>query len=434
MNLANKFRSFAILAKPNQTQISRPSRNSFHRVIFPILFVTQCFGLFPVQGISGSHTYHLRFKWLSFRTFFSFVTALIGCLMAFLEVQRLERQKVSAKNVSGVLFMLIAIMIAIIFIFVAKKWRLIMMFWEKNENIFLKAPYKQTNKLRRKISMSAMTMLLLAGVEHALAKASAVYGYEAEAVHCNDTVINRFRYYATREYHHVFTRYGYHPAVAIAFWTFSVFLTYAWSFVDFFIIMISMGIAERFSQINELMNETYQKSSSKLGAPDFWRMIRSHFNSACEILEHVDDNISSIIILSCLSNLYFICLQVLNITVKLPYMINSIYFWFSLFFLIFRTCAVFLSAAEINEQAEGPLEIIRHLPNSVWNVDIERLADQIRTQTIALSGMKFFFMTRRLLFGMIGTIITYEIVMMQNDQSSKSPYKIDCSLVYDIEA
>lgn len=119
--------------------------------------------------------------------------------------------------------------------------------------------------------------------------------------------------------------------------------------------------------------------------------MRYHFGLACEILEHVDENVSSVIIVSCLCNLYFICLQVLNITVyekktyffkifyhniyqllfrKLPYTINVVYFWFSLGFLIMRTCAVFLCAAQINEEAEKPLDIIRHLPNSVWNVDV----------------------------------------------------------------
>lgn len=84
---------------------------------------------------------------------------------------------------------------------------------------------------------------------------------------------------------------------------------------------------------------------------------------------------------------------------KLPYTINYVYYWTSLTFLILKTAAVFLCAAEVNEQAVKPLELLRRLPNSMWNVDVERLADQIRCETIALSGMRFYYMTRRLLFG-----------------------------------
>lgn len=116
-----------------------------------------------------------------------------------------------------------------------------------------------------------------------------------------------------------------------------MFLTFAWNYLDYFIIMLSIGIAERFHQINEYLNETYQKSSNKvffrfffkllhweggghyfsfqLAQIEFWKLIRHHFGLVCEILEHVDENVSVIIIVSCLSNLYFICLQVLNITV-----------------------------------------------------------------------------------------------------------------------
>lgn len=98
--------------------------------------------------------------------------------------------------------------------------------------------------------------------------------------------------------------------------------------------MISLGIAERFRQINEYLNESFQNSANKvfysfklamannvkyfnlqLGTLEFWRLIRNHFGLVCEILELVDEKISGIVILSCLANLYFICLQVLNIMV-----------------------------------------------------------------------------------------------------------------------
>lgn len=141
-------------------------------------------------------------------------------------------------SIAGSLFLMSATVTAVMFIRVATKWRSVMMFWEKNETVFLREPYKQSARLRRKIIASGVVLFLIGlgkfvdlrlryslllttfnhEVEHALAKASGVYGYNAEAVHCNDTVQNRFRYYASREYYHIFKVFGYHPSYAIIFW------------------------------------------------------------------------------------------------------------------------------------------------------------------------------------------------------------------------
>lgn len=48
--------------------------------------------------------------------------------------------------------------------------------------------------------------------------------------------------------------------------------------------------------------------------PEFeWREIRMHYTQICELLEVVNDNLSLIVLLSCANNLYFICVQLLNI-------------------------------------------------------------------------------------------------------------------------
>lgn len=63
------------------------------------------------------------------------------------------------------LFFLNSITTTLIFIRVATKWRLIMMFWEKNESTFLRHPYRQTDNLRRKIVISSTFMFLFAAGE-----------------------------------------------------------------------------------------------------------------------------------------------------------------------------------------------------------------------------------------------------------------------------
>lgn len=103
---------------------------------------------------------------------------------------------------------------------------------------------------------------------------------------------------------------------------------------------------------------------------------------------------------------------------KLPYLLNEIYFWYSLLYLIGRTVCVFLCAASIHDASRRPLEYIRHSSTAGWCSELQRFDDQISSEMIALSGMRFFYLTRKLLFGMAGTIVTYELVLLQMDANS----------------
>lgn len=114
---------------------------------------------------------------------------------------------------------------------------------------------------------------------------------------------------------------------------------------------------------------------------------------------------------------------------SLPYLINNIYFWYSLLYLIGRTVFVFLCAASVHDASLRPLEYMRHAQTAGWCTELERFGDQIGAELIALSGMKFFYLTRKLLFGMAGTIVTYELVMMQIDASTKKSLDAGDSVV-----
>lgn len=82
--------------------------------------------------------------------------------------------------------------------------------------------------------------------------------------------------------------------------------------------LISKGLAYRFEQISmrirKLENEEIVSESTFIE-------IREHYVRMCELLERVDSALSSIILLSCVNNLYFICCQLLNTfksVIKLP--------------------------------------------------------------------------------------------------------------------
>jgi gustatory receptor len=109
---------------------------------------------------------------------------------------------------------------------------------------------------------------------------------------------------------------------------------------------------------------------------------------------------------------------------------KGLYFWFSLIYLIIRTLAVSLYSAEINDESKRPVEYLRAIPRESWCLEvsdcpffvvfltfltlkIKRFTEEVNYDVIALSGKKFFFLTRRLVLSVAGTIITYELVLIQ---------------------
>ena len=101
------------------------------------------------------------------------------------------------------------------------------------------------------------------------------------------------------------------------------------------------------------------------------------------------------------------------------FIIDEIYFYFSVTYLIYRTSATFLFASSIYEASRKPLKIIRSVPDQGWCQEIERFSDQINTEVNALSGMKFFYLTKKALFGLAGTILTYLLVLLQFNTTEK---------------
>lgn len=91
----------------------------------------------------------------------------------------------------------------------------------------------------------------------------------------------------------------------------------------------------------------------------------------------------------------------------IPTIIRALYFWYSLGFVILRTCAVLFSLASINDESKKPIGILRAVPSYQWNSEIERFLNDVISDDIALSGMRFFFITRKLVLS-VSNICTVE--------------------------
>ncbi|CAG9805821.1 unnamed protein product [Chironomus riparius] len=80
--------------------------------------------------------------------------------------------------------------------------------------------------------------------------------------------------------------------------------------------------------------------------------------------------------------------------------------------MILRAFSSLLCASKVNESAKETEILIRLTPSAKWNSDLQRLNDTIKSNTIGLSGRRFFFVTKTFILAMIGTVVKYELVLL----------------------
>ncbi|KAJ6635418.1 Gustatory receptor for sugar taste 64a [Pseudolycoriella hygida] len=390
---------------------------SFFESVWPVIYVAQFMGFMPLQGVRTKDPVKYEFRWKTIRVLVTLLYFLLGGLIAEMYLQKIAKIGINAKNIVNLVFYSCCLFGGVLFLLLAQKFKRLAIAWQRFEKVFLNLPYKECGwRLSTKIRITAAAISFVAIVEHIMAQGNTIYNFYMKINICQVNVNDKWQHFFLYEYPHVFAVLPYNFVFTIFTQWIITSLTFGWNYMDIFIIVTSIGLATRFKQINQRLEEM---ENNPIDEP-LWAEIRHHYVLLCELVETVDKYISGITLLSCTNNLYFICYQLLNIFNVLPYLINYVYFWFSLSYLIGRTIVLFLIASSINDAAAYPVKFVRQRRTTEWCSELERFGDQISTQVVALSGMKFFFITRSLLFGMAGTIVTYELVLLQFDTEGKN--------------
>lgn len=78
-------------------------------------------------------------------------------------------------------------------------------------------------------------------------------------------------------------------------------------------------------------------------------------------------------------------------------------------------------SSEIYDESKKPIDILRAAPH--WCTEVRRFSEHVVNDTIALTGMRFFYLTRKLILSVASTIITYELVLIQFNSGEEQPVK-----------
>lgn len=135
----------------------------------------------------------------------------------------------------------------------------------------------------------------------------------------------------------------------------------------------------------------------KFSSSQFWDEIWQGYKLTAELVDHTNDLHGGTILLSFFSNLYFICVQLLGCFKSESSVLDGLYSWFSLFFLVGRTLTLCLFASKINDESMKPLNVMRSIHSDHFNITMERFQEHLMNGKVALTGLNLFLLTRKLI-------------------------------------
>lgn len=114
-----------------------------------------------------------------------------------------------------------------------------------------------------------------------------------------------FHSYLIAYRYHLTNAIPYHIAEYPIYEWMDIAMTYSWNFIDLFIILVSVWLTTRFNQIN------YRIIGGKSCNEDkFWMEIRTHYYALIALVDEVDQEISTLILISTGHNLFSVCVVI----------------------------------------------------------------------------------------------------------------------------
>lgn len=288
----------------------------FSTLLIAAILISMLFGLFPISGLFTKDPHRITFKWMSLHTLFSgcFIVSSLGYTLLSLHNQ-VRSGPLTPSNIVGIIFFISCCTISILFFKLAMNFGKIMQRWSEVERSLEKTSFREAVistrwSLRKRVNVCLTVSVIFAAVEHTLSLITAYTGMDYDRKFCNWTIKNEFEYFVTRQMYFTFTVFEYDHFKAIIAEYLNISFTFFWSFLDIFIMIISMGLSYNYEKINNRL----KFFKERVVQDEVWHEVRKDYNEVSSLIKFVDSHLDSMIILASLNDSYFILLQLLNAT------------------------------------------------------------------------------------------------------------------------
>ncbi|XP_060809396.1 gustatory receptor for sugar taste 64a-like [Amyelois transitella] len=320
-------------------------------------------------------------------------------------------------RLSGAIFYANGLLSQILCWRLVSSWKILSQHWKKVENTSLYLP--PDPRIGKRVLFVTCFVAVCAFVEHMLSMMSAT-GFSIPPE-------QYFERYILSSHGFLLNPESYSLWYAVPVFILSKQATILWNFQDLIIILISMGLTSRYHRLNLYVNrvvteERRNGGSKKLGPDIFlriqiWRSLREAYVRQSSLVRTFDGHLGGLVLLSNINNFYFICLQLfLGLHRGGKGLVNRLYYFLSLGWLLFRACSVVLAAADIRLHSKRALLYLSQYPESAYNIEVKRLKHQLANDNVALSGMGLFTLDRQKLLEVAANIVKYELVLIQYDR------------------
>nr|WCC57773.1 gustatory receptor 8 [Papilio glaucus] len=355
-------------------------------------------GFFSVDGLSESTISSIRCS-IKFPYIFFHIASILGqFITTALSLITFCKNTCSLLTSSYLLFYSTGLITAMLIVNLSKNWARLLRNTSEIETslVGIRRPHNSW-----KYKSIAYIIMSLAVVEHILSIMSNIHKAMSELneSEINDKVLER---YFTGSMPFILNMSFYSLWKAVPFMIANLQATFLWNVTDVMIMCISIYLTSYLQDLNKII---YENQISK-SVP--WEDIRMHYSQLVALVKEVDSRFCHLVLLSFFTNLFFISLQLFNALNAL----HLIYYIYSFVFLMARASVMCLLAANVHKAAQEPLFVVRYVPASEYTLVIQRFIRQIRYTTTALSGV-YFYVTRSTLLKAVGTLLTYELVLLQ---------------------
>uniref|UniRef100_A0A336M476 Gustatory receptor n=1 Tax=Culicoides sonorensis TaxID=179676 RepID=A0A336M476_CULSO len=357
--------------------------------------------IFPVSGIMSHSPESLKYNRRSLVNIANTIIIFVGLVDTVLTIRLVIRNEMTLSSITAFAFFFVTVIGTLLLRNLAQKWPKLMLYWYKKEEIFLGYPYR-TPKTSPTLIITVISVIifLMVSAEHIFYYLNIYYETELNIATCNLThKVNFWEHLFHRERAQVF------DVVPFSFWYLPLFqienfaFSFSGSYVDIMLISLSLGISTRFWQLYDRLN----KDLISVRTENEWLCIRNHYGALADLVHKVNEHVSYLVLLSCSNNL----ISTPRLTV-----VSHIHFYIVLSVLIARTFTMLFATSTINDSSKSIANLLRRVPNNIWNIEVQRFIDQIESQTIALNGKSLFTLTRKLILAFAGTIVTFEIALL----------------------
>ncbi|XP_034231696.1 gustatory receptor for sugar taste 64f-like [Thrips palmi] len=145
-----------------------------------------------------------------------------------------------------------------------------------------------------------------------------------------------------------------------------------------------------------------------------WQDIRETYNAVLDLTAALNRLLGPIILISYTSGLWFICGGILLLLAGgATEPSKQVYLFLSMVFWSVRLVLATIAMSSVFEQNKAFRRHLHAVPSALYGYEVNRLTMQACHSEVGLTGMDFFTVTRSVLLTLVGTVASYEVVLMQ---------------------